>query len=299
MLYLGLLQNGHLVYEGSSTSLGIPVWPRPVISAAKFVSDGEKVFSGQDSSQIAGSDVLVFREDYFDPIARVRRGRFYNAGDTQPLQWHVEAHPAYPSEAIQQALPIAKSLNTFFSTRVSLRLKGINAPIVLLGHDASFSPWSILEIEQIFTGEELVTLKARHSFGALPDLNEEAISEHERARIRSAIDHFSDEIYRSGVTSIIDRGRETAVEVLLTYLGEAARKDNGDAMDIGDIAKVLQKKELTIAANAATILGRLHARAKPAERASRAMPPIANKDSELAVHCLGTILREIGWANWR
>jgi hypothetical protein len=51
-------------------------------------------------------------------------------------------------------------------------------------------------------------------------------------------------------------------------------------------------------AAAAKIIARLHARAKPAEEARRPMRPVREQDAELATQCVGTILCELGWAEW-
>jgi len=53
-----------------------------------------------------------------------------------------------------------------------------------------------------------------------------------------------------------------------------------------------------VRAGSADDYARLHARAKPVERAKRPMRPVREQDAELAIQCVGTILCELGWAEW-
>lgn len=71
-----------------------------------------------------------------------------------------------------------------------------------------------------------------------------------------------------------------------------------EALDLGKLIKRLEKEGKIIAVNAANIIARLHARAKPSEQEKRVLRPIREQDSDLAVQCVGALLCEIGIAEW-
>ncbi|MGU9961573.1 MAG: hypothetical protein ACNYPF_00960 [Candidatus Puniceispirillales bacterium WSBS_2018_MAG_OTU23] len=68
--------------------------------------------------------------------------------------------------------------------------------------------------------------------------------------------------------------------------------------DLGALVKKLEGDEKIIAANSANIIARLHARAKPVEQELRELIQIREKDAELVVQCIGTILCELDFAEW-
>lgn len=69
-----------------------------------------------------------------------------------------------------------------------------------------------------------------------------------------------------------------------------------DAQDLGALIKRLESEKKIIAANAANIIARIHARAKPAEQARRELLSINEHDADLVAQCLRTLLKEIGLA---
>lgn len=292
MLSLGIDRQRGFVYEGNGT-YGHAIWPSPVVTSAKFwfASDGPRE---AEKSTDSLRDSCRFREDFFDPISRVRRGRFYFAGGTQPQVWYVQPHPGMSSVRSSEGIDL--HLETFFSqpVRSAFEFDGRNLPLVLLGQDERFTLWSILSIEAISTGEDLVTLKARSSFGILPELDDSKIPQEYRSAVQSNFDALLDEVYRAAPTSVIDRARDTASQVLLAYLAT----ERNQLTDLAKQARELEQSGKIVPASAAKIIARLHARAKPTERAIREMRPIGEHDAELAIQCLGLILCEVGWANW-
>lgn len=239
-----------------------------------------------------------FREDSFDPIARIRRGRFYLSAQQQLMQWaRCSHHPGFPLDAIDPHVHAkSKSLETFHGNPIFYQhIQGKQElPIVLLGVDDRFSAWTIINVEAIATGEDLVTLKARSSFGILPLVDESKIPEAFRAKLHEALGTFVDEVHRSAPASVIDRARDVAVHALLAFYN--LQKD--DALDLGKLIKRLESDGRIIAENSANIIARLHARAKPSEQARRDLRPVREQDTDLAVQCVGALLCEIGLAEW-
>lgn len=296
MVDLGIEDRFGLVYEGSGR-YGHAVWPTPLLTPAKIVFESEdKLIAETRSDPI--SEHCRFREDYFDPISRIRRGRFYTASGQQPTNWYLQPHPALPFEAtVNDVHNIEKPLSNFSSLPVwqMFKEKQGEQPIVLLGQDQRFTIWTIVGIEAISTGEDLVTLRGRTSFGVLPKLNLARIPEEHRADLTGYLDKFLDEVHQSAPISVIDRARDAASHILIIYAEEKGKP----ASDLRSLSKYLEKDcNKYIASWAANIIAHLHARAKPSERARRDLLPIREQDAQFATHCLGTILCELGWAEW-
>lgn len=288
MVDIGVEKRFALVYEGSG-GFGYIVRPSPMITAAKFVDQFDSNLQGQPSSDPFG---YRFREDSYDPVTRIRRGRFYQNSDQQPIEWWVSNNFGYVSVDNPK-----KELETFHSCSVWHQfIKNTQKfPLVLLGVDDRFTIHSIIDVEAISTGEELVTLKARNRFGVLPELVHDAIPEYHLARLTETLDRLADEVGKSSPISVIDRARDVATILLLAYFDFK----EADAKDLGKLLPMLEQKNLQIAACSGKIISRLHARAKPSEQESRKLPHIREHDALLAVQCVGTLLCEVGYAEWR
>lgn len=97
MINIGIEKHQGLVYE-IDANRGRPVWPTPVITSAVFVYPSDGTMKAESSTNVFG---YRFREDSYDPIARIRRGRFYSAeNSSQPQSCIVSPHPAVPMESI-------------------------------------------------------------------------------------------------------------------------------------------------------------------------------------------------------
>ena len=122
---------------------------------------------------------LLFREDSFDAVTRLRRGRFYErSGGSQPHQWYVEPHPGtmHVSAHLSTAGVYPRILHGFraFAARHEMRA-GAQPSILAFGARSAYSLWRVVDIERTVTGEDLVTLRARSSLGLLPELRESAV----------------------------------------------------------------------------------------------------------------------------
>lgn len=297
MLVIGTDTDHDLVYEGCGT-YGRTVWPPPIITPAKIVFASEGPLEPEHSND-SNTKVCRFREDHYDPIARIRRGRFYFADGArqQPSNWYVEPHPALLSEAGKtDKHDLRKRLFTFHGDSVWRRfLKDKDEqPLVLLGRDECFTIWTIIDIEIMATREELITLKARSGLGVLPVIDYNRIPETFRAAIRESLSGFADEVYRAAPVSVIDRARDAATHILLAHFDLRGK----DAKDLGDLIRKLDGEELVIVENAAKIIARLHARAKPSEKEKRGLRIVREQDAQLATQCVGTMLCELKWADW-
>jgi hypothetical protein len=290
MLNIGIDNDYGLVFEGRS-SLGHLISPSPVITPARIIFESEGELSAEKSSNVMG---WRFREDSYDPVSRIRRGRFYEAQGGQPQQWTVPFHPIH---RLRTGLDIARfDMQTFYGRTVHHQfIKGkAEQPLVILGVDDRFTIWTIINVEATSTGEDLVTLKARTSLGVLPKIDYEKIPERYRSHVRQCLDTFMNEVYRSAPISVIDRARDAATQILIAYF----KLEGSAAKDLGELIKLLDGAERVIAASAARIINRLHSRPKPAEAEKRGMRPVREQDAELAAQCLGTLFCELDWADW-
>src|SRR2546427_10261748 len=179
-MYLGIEEDRHLVFEGTHMWDGRGLWPLPMITPASIsAATSRELLEGlpQENSPLLANATTVFREDFFDPVTRIRRGRFYKKESSQ--KWEVSPHPALNLQALSgygpamepykrllnasTGLLLTDALLTFQSFRLSNMLRGFpphNANVEL-GSREFPTFWRVIDVEPISTGEELVTLKAR------------------------------------------------------------------------------------------------------------------------------------------
>ena len=89
---IGIEQNTKLIYESTGT-YGHPIWPSPVMLQVIITSAEEKTFNAAKCNDLA-PESFIFREDTYNSSSRVRRGRLYKAGNSQPHEWYLAPHPA-------------------------------------------------------------------------------------------------------------------------------------------------------------------------------------------------------------
>jgi hypothetical protein len=266
-------QSNRLFYEGVS-NYGHGIWPSPIVSVATIIR------SDDDRKTIPTGELerakMVFREDFFDPVTRIRRGRLYQAADVQPDNWYVQPHPAYPNEvgARDHQGRLIKSLNGFRIWYVPEEIRKHPSRIAIaLGVMNAYTLWNVVGIERISTGDFLFTLRARAALGTLPELWLEIIPGIGRKQVQDRIEKVMEAAYRAGPESIVDRCRDAAQSMLGLWLSEYAHESKARELDIGDLVTLMQNdkdlKQKHVIINAANILARLHARAKPNEEVKR------------------------------
>lgn len=292
-----------LVYEGRA-NYGHAVWPVPVISAATLVEKGASISEIPENHNLASAD-LIFREDSFDPVTRVKRGRFYNFTDgTKNPYWNVQVHPMLPGESrsVNREGVLQKQLWNWYECSISNSLNSYsNLPTVVLGTKNAHTRWQVVGIEKTINGDELVTLRAQANLGMLPEVIAENIPEISRQKTLEAIEALVETIYRAGPESIVSRCRDAASAILGAYLWEIEPK--APFKDLGDLIKILkrppEKEQMAIIICSATVIARLHPREKPNEQIARSLRPIYDGDAEMAVNCVATLLREVNFARAR
>lgn len=298
-LIVGISPYG-LVYEGEFERGAHFVWPQPIMTLAKFAkSTDDKITPATNGEH----KHCYFREDSFDPVTKIRRGRFYQwAGEENT--WHVIPPPfRIATQGPDSDGYVGVILKKYEAYKVPMNTVADSQDLVVLGSSTAFAVWSIVGIETISTGEELVTLKSRQSFGALPDIDWKKVPTDHRDKVQETIEKLTDDYRRAVPESVIDRAREAATAILSAYLQSKGIED-AKGEDLGRLIEKLvsnaNKHEQRVVACAAEIPQRLHSRGKHAEKAKRdGLRPIREPDAELAMQCIGAMLCDLRWADWK
>lgn len=269
------------VYEGSQSEPR-ELNPQPILFPCLFFKNRVEITGGDPDIDTFGPKHL-FQQEYFDSKSRIRTGYAYRRNGTQPLRQIIGGftrnHSGYSR----------------FSLWSEYLRDGDGKLYVVFGDATRFTVWTLVDIEVVFSGAELITLKALSTFGVLPEILESEIPAESLSRIKSTLKNLVDEIYVASADSVIDHCREAATAILSAYLGVSGR-------DLGELIKSLEKmdgndaKSLIVATPA--IINRLHPRRKTSEVQRRGLRPVSDEDAQLAVSCLGTLLLETGYARW-
>ena len=285
-------------YEGSGAGTGIPIWPSPFLTIATIIKSEDDLKAIPNETPV-GHVPLLFREDHFDAVTRVRRGRLYNRGDgAQPQTCNVQCHPALSTDTrmIGQGGIIRKSLYRFHDFAARIHLRPTARPVTIaLGIRDAMTLWRVIGVEQISTGEDLVTLKLHGNMGVLPELQVSAIPIGSVTRVRETMETLVDAAYRGGVSSVVDRCRDLAASALGAHF--EMLKPNAPHLDLGALIKIAKEEKRYLINSAANIIALLHSRGKPNEQERRCTPALLPDDAELALQCVSVILRDLGWVN--
>lgn len=295
----GIDADRRLFYEGSPSLYGSGIWPAPFASIATRISQSGDWAEIPWACDLAWAK-LIFREDAFDPVTRIRRGRLYQRYEAQPAQWHVQRHPAAPQESggVDLSGLFVKSLYTYAPWfGAGEATTGQSPALFALGVRDSYTLWTLLSVERLSTGEDLLTLRARSSLGAMPSLDEAAIPPDGVDEIRRQIDRVSDAEHRQGLEAIIDAGRYAAPAAIGLWLADREGDARFRAVDLNEHIKHPEggASPMALLINAAKLIARLHARLKPNEEFSRGARRLTEADAEAALASLSLVLRELGW----
>lgn len=231
----------------------------------------------------------VFREDDYNLTSRLRRGRFYLSSGSQPSRCGVVPRTVEEYERN----PRPRDMFTF----VQYQLTGQSKLPKLAALGSTDLLWRVIGVpERISTGELLFTLKARHAFGILPEINQQALPEREKEKVNETLDKLVDAANRELPEAIIDRARDATQWCLATWA--ASEFGNAELLqeDLGRLLSVIGAKRKMVALSAAQIIQRLHSRVKPNEQERYQVRPPMEADAELALNSVGFLIRELGWA---
>lgn len=298
-MYLGIDTQTGLIYEGSNNP-DLPAIPLPTVTQAKLIEKPEDWNSLPDGLT---SDAFewIFREDSFDASTRVRRGRLYQSfGTSQPSNHQVSRHPYDPFiHSSNVGIRIPKSLNAYTSCfeLLSKPRKGMGATLALGGSMGS-SAWRIIQTEVLASRAVMVTLKSQSSYDILPEIDTQKIDEAFRPQIVQSIERVLDSAFKESPISVIEHCRDALAVVLARWMAQ----NGGDPKVLGeDLAKLAEKIEkppfnMFCVANLGKTIGLVHNRGKTNVATTKGLRPPIEEDAAMAVHAVGFVLRELGWA---
>lgn len=299
-MHIGFEPNTGHVYEGANAPQ-FAVWPSPVLSQAKLIeqeSDWDDLPKGLSQSPFA----WVFREDVFDPVTRVRRGRLYEpSSNMQSQAYSVSAHPFDHDDLRKVAANrmLKKSLHTYWPCQTFLnRIDRGLGTVLALGQGRSVSLWRVIQTELVVSNDVMITLKAMSAYGVIPDLDGSNLGDDDRQPVERALGRVVDSAFRETPISVVDQCRNAATVVLSRWLVKEGAPKETLVKDLAEVAKVVEGLPYKKAAarNAAEVIRLLHPRGKANEQETKGLRIPVEEDAEMAIHALGFILREIGWA---
>ena len=272
-------------FEGNRQGLRV-IHPIPVISTA--------------SCDFINSKEVIFREDSFDLITRIRRGRLY-VEDQRGEMWSIEQvdHGFYRPQ------PGSGPGGSEWSSEASYKAweSSSSRPKEVIGHSLQIgsngiTPWRIVAVERIAIRHILFTLRAHSLFGVISEFANVIIDKYGNAldvkSVQAALDALVDAIHGQQATPTVDVVRETTRTILSTWIGQQAH-----GKDLAKVISLILNDNL-LAGWAASIINRLHPRGKSSEQERQvtkgsSLRPIIEEDADCAVNLVGLLLREIGW----
>lgn len=301
MTRLGIERSNGLVYEGRGSPSHL-VMPTPVVSQATLIesaSDFTKVPLGLDSHPFT----WMFREESFDPVSRVRRGRlFQKFGSHAWEQILVDAHPAIQSDlsAARSNGKVSKELGVYIECAelLSKPRRGEGSRLAIGVADA-YSLWRIIQTERTASLGIMVTLRAESAFDILPELNKAQVGPDHLAVVQAAIERVLDAAYRELPTSVVDQCRNACTVLASRWLCQTSGNRALLKEDLGSCIKAVQQLAEPRVALSGTlqIIRTLHPRGKDNEAHARGLRAVSEEDAQMAVHLVGFVMREIGWGS--
>ncbi len=292
-MFLGIDKNIGTVYEGSNK-----YWGSRALITAPYLFDlqiGETPEEALNKLLKSTSefDKLLFREDSFDAISIVRRGRIYIPEKQQPCQCRVfPVNEAEINEARSSNGVVKKDLYTYKEYRLP-SWNPSKETFAAIGSKAAYSMWRIVSNDRMYSSEEIVTMRPLYFIGVLPDLSPNKIPETWRSQVLESVQKVVDSMYKANADSIVELCRHAASAALFAEFYKEISKVN--KKDLGELAKIAEQKERRIIAYCGKTIADLHSRLKPNIQMHYACRTVSDRDAELAVQCLSFMLRDLGY----
>jgi hypothetical protein len=253
---------------------------------------------------------FFFREDSFDPLTRIRRGRLYRDGAPQHPSWWSASQVC---NGVYGPLIGIASDQFDIDGRATILQSGEHAitrhSVIQMGAGDFWTAWRVVDVETNVFGQQVFTLRGQSLLGALPEpateLPDQAGNPLEPDKlkdVRDSLDRLVDTYHRLQPVPTVDAARETARVIVAAWVGKDAY-----GKDLGEIIKKVpcegskKPENRCIAQWAASIISRFHPRGKSAEQEKQEpegvmLRSVVDEDAECAAHLVGLLLREFGWA---
>lgn len=293
MTYLCVDLANELIYEGANSGIGRGIWPTPVVTQAALNSEGKNPLDEIKNSFHSFSYRTVFREDFYDPISGIRRGRLYDIESERAL-WQVTRHPADATEGAGLSV-LKKELRVFKSHHISIdQLREPRRISIVLGTEELPSLWHLFHLERLYSGDQQIYIRPVAGPSFLEPLDIEKVPTELRQRFLAEYRALSEDYYKANPESVIDHCRDLAVVILQTkfsLLGKSSNEDDLAKLIAG--LKTLDEVGNRLFRSAAFLVNGLHVRRKPNEAIRYNFRAVTIGDAELAVACVNFLIREV------
>lgn len=191
-MHLGIEAQTGAIFEGRNNP-DLHVRPQPPVSQCHLVrseADWQNIPSGLSGD----ADRWAFREDTFDSVTRIRRGRVYQSyGNSQPQMVVTYRPPQQDLLSKPDPRPIPQlSMYHYIACTALLAVPNRAYGLTLVvGSGTGTSAYSIVQMEQMINGDVMVTLKERSALGVIPELNEAAVPPSSLKPVRQALEERS------------------------------------------------------------------------------------------------------------
>ena len=301
MEYIGFDRQRNAIYEGEPRH-GYRVMPPPMITPIRFMENDTlpEICRGPDQLPIR-----LFREDYFDSVTKIKRGRVFSCSyELQPQQWYASdayTPPNYSIMGKRQVFmqPPEGTITTKLATYLRDTLadqKNLHQKKVVLGQDSHISYWKVIGTESNLVGTPVLTLKATHTYNDIPTLVKGTLDPETEADLLASLEKIESSINRQSATEVVDRCRD-ALSIAFGYCIKNRTKDLSEAIRLRKSSPDKPTGEDDLCSLSGKIVARLHSRGKPNEQSKNNVPMLNDHDSDLALSCLRTALRELGYAS--
>jgi len=291
-MFLGYDDKSGHVYEVIERA-SFPAVPAPILTPAKLIvaqEDWDALPAG-----VGHPMQWMFREDTFDLVTRIRRGRLYEPTLGQnPLMHRVVPHP--------QGSRLASDERELWLYNACLSLlsahhRGMGSTLAL-GTSQAHSAWRIIQTEVLANRCVMVTLKSLSAFAILPDINTAKVPNEFRKQVTDEIERVLNSAFRETPISIIDHCRDATAMLLSRWLVDQGHAREILARDLAKVADAISRRphEKDCVGQLARVIARLHVRGKTNEAHSKGLRQPVEEDAELALQALGFALRDLGWA---
>ena len=290
VIYLGLDSNAGGIFIGANPKLGERAQQRPLLTPLIFVKSGEK--PDWNSGIVSGGPKLLFLEEQYDLLSRLRRGRVYQ-WEHGGGKWYV--HDPLRRDQGRAIAQMGYRFEMYLVTYQCDRLSGFserNYPKVILGHIDHSTSWTIASIEGSAGGGPILTLRADSYLGLLPQLDPVKAPPDVRNELEDRLQRVVDSVRRLDPGTTIDCCRH-ALAIIFGQLG------NDRTLDLGPSIEAYLKESKgseEVRTWAGKIVARLHSRTKPNEAMKREIRALDDGDAQLAIECLAAVLKDVGWS---
>lgn len=289
MEYLGYNRRKNAAYEGEPSN-GYRVMPPPQIFPIRFTTEGsipEIVRVHDELPQ------LLFREDDFDPVTKIRRGRVFKASEEiQPKIWHV-TDSLYSQRSLSGVT--VHELSTYIRSTLP-DIKNPSQTTVILGQDNHFTFWKIISIECNLVGTPVLLIKATQTYNELPTIKPNTLDSPTEEDLKNSIEKVESSINRQSPTEVIDRCRDALSIAFGHKIGDRSKDLSEGIKSYLSQPHNPKTKSDDLCSHCGRIVARLHSRGKPNEQQARGLPSLTEQDASLAISCLKIALRELGYA---